>query len=543
MDSSSIVQLVLSALTNVTNTSFVNQTSSTSSSPLSSLTNDALLTSLLPLLFSYDWLKILLLGSAFEALRRGFFSVWRGVVKGFWIEATFEQDDEPYDWLMLWVSNHPSWHKARVVDVSSRSYLLGDHIGVPLGPIDTSDPDSESNLSVHYLPSRSETYTLWYNGCYVQIIRKMQDNGDSRYRDSNETLCVRRAVLHSLLVEASQAYVTTRKRVVRIFVADRDHWRSFSSIHKRPLHSVILEPGMAELILEDARDFLGSKAWYRERGIPFRRGYFLYGAPGSGKTSLIHTLAGELNLDVYIVSLSRAGMDDSTLIQFLSELPSRCIALMEDIDTAFQYGLNRNTSSPTSTTGPSPNSHSRSNDVDPPKTSGITLSGLLNALDGVAAHEGRLLFATSNCKSASVLDAALRRPGRMDLHVEFRLASRYQAEELFKRFYLASEELVVVDGEDEEGEKSAEETDVLLRSSESPESESPIHGSTHALPGQAFHFPRPKILALASEFAHAIPERSCSMASLQGYLMKYKTRPEVAVREAGAWAETEAGKA
>jgi len=47
--------------------------------------------------------------------------------------------------------------------------------------------------------------------------------------------------------------------------------------------------------------------WYAERGIPYRRGYLLYGVPGSGKTSLIHALAGELGLDIYALSLSAKG--------------------------------------------------------------------------------------------------------------------------------------------------------------------------------------------------------------------------------------------
>lgn len=64
------------------------------------------------------------------------------------------------------------------------------------------------------------------------------------------------------------------------------------------------------MLIADAKDFLASEAWYAERGIPYRRGYLLYGVPGSGKTSLIHAIAGELSLDIYVVSLSAKGYAD-----------------------------------------------------------------------------------------------------------------------------------------------------------------------------------------------------------------------------------------
>jgi chaperone BCS1 len=61
---------------------------------------------------------------------------------------------------------------------------------------------------------------------------------------------------------------------------------------KRPFSSVILDKGIAENIKNDIMEFLQSSKWYRERGIPYRRGYLLYGPPGTGKTSFITALAG-----------------------------------------------------------------------------------------------------------------------------------------------------------------------------------------------------------------------------------------------------------
>ena len=66
-------------------------------------------------------------------------------------------------------------------------------------------------------------------------------------------------------------------------------------------------------ILDDARKFLGRKKWYFERGIPYRRGYLLEGLPGTGKTSLIRAIAGELMLPLYVINLTQDGLSDSAL--------------------------------------------------------------------------------------------------------------------------------------------------------------------------------------------------------------------------------------
>lgn len=129
----------------------------------------------------------------------------------------------------------------------------------------------------------------------------------------------------------------------------------------------------------------------------------LYGVPGSGKSSLIHAIAGELMLDIYVVSLSSSWINDSTLTTLMGRVPARCIVLLEDLDAAFTRSTSRDGSSTGNPEGKSEekaaeqatNTSSRRtrqkeqlSDVNT-----LTLSGLLNALDGVAASEGRLLFA------------------------------------------------------------------------------------------------------------------------------------------------------
>jgi chaperone BCS1 len=189
------------------------------------------------------------------------------------------------------------------------------------------------------------------------------------------------------------------------------------------MSSIVLNPGVKEMLLNDTRDFLKSEKviltymkhvstlttpqWYADRGIPFRRGYLLHGVPGSGKSSLIHAIAGELMLDIYVVSLSSSWISDSTLTTLMGRVPARCIVLLEDLDAAFTRSVTRDKSSNGTPDASSNNSEENNTQEQPAPSSSrhrrhkehisdintLSLSGLLNALDGVAAAEGRILFA------------------------------------------------------------------------------------------------------------------------------------------------------
>lgn len=190
----------------------------------------------------------------------------------------------------------------------------------------------------------------------------------------------------------------------------------------------------------------------------------------------------------------------------------------------------------------------------------------MNALDGIGAQEGRLLFATTNRYEA--LDPALIRPGRMDLHVEFKLASLFQAREMFLRFYFPGEtanssEHETAASKDEVGDPdcampskekgpattldlAAEPVDVVPGPSPAlaaSESISPPSASatTAATPNDSYKGlrhdthslkeSRGEIEDLADKFSSRIREYELSMASLQGYLMQYKVRPVQAVED------------
>ncbi|QRV88320.1 AAA family ATPase [Ceratobasidium sp. AG-Ba] len=299
------------------------------------------------------------------------------------------------------------------------------------------------------------------------------------------------------------------------------------------MSSIVLDPEIKDMIMEDAKDFMSSESWYADRGIPFRRGYLLYGAPGSGKTSLIHALAGELKLDVYVISLSRRGFDDAKLNEMISDLPPRAIALIEDIDASFTTAVGVRGSGSASNVG--------SGGED---GGGVTLAGLLGAIDGVAAQEGRLLFATTN--HIEVLDPALTRPGRMDVHVEFRLATKWQARELFKSFFppappseVPSSDDNNIDVDEKDTNSSLGTTPTLIdtpsRSRTSSASSRPMFKASGGPVRTTPKLSAATVDYLAKRFADAIPDNEVSMAALQGHLMCFKRQPREAVDSAPAW--------
>lgn len=182
---------------------------------------------------------------------------------------------------------------------------------------------------------------------------------------------------------------------------------------KRPFDSVVLEEGLADRIRDDVKEFIDARTWYLDRGIPYRRGYLLHGPPGTGKTSFVQALAGSLDFEIAMLSLSERGLTDDLLNQLLLKLPPRTFVLLEDADAAFNNRMQRQEDGYSGAT--------------------VTFSGLLNALDGVASAEERIVFMTTN--HIDRLDDALIRPGRIDMTVRLGEATQWQMEQMWDRFY------------------------------------------------------------------------------------------------------------
>lgn len=226
-----------------------------------------------------------------------------------------------------------------------------------------------------------------------------------------------KGLYYNILDEARKLALKREEGKTIVYTAMGSEWRQFGHPRKRrPLSSVILDEGISERLLEDIKEFIGNPQWYTDRGIPYRRGYLLYGPPGCGKSSFITALAGELEYSICVLNLSERGLSDDRLNHLMNIAPQQTLILLEDIDAAF---VSREESSKAN--------------VAYEGLSRVTLSGLLNMLDGVASSEARIVCMTTNYIER--LDSALIRPGRVDVKEYIGYASAHQLRLMYERFY------------------------------------------------------------------------------------------------------------
>ncbi|UWR53664.1 AAA family ATPase [Phaeobacter inhibens] len=211
----------------------------------------------------------------------------------------------------------------------------------------------------------------------------------------------------------------TRDRIgPGLHILKGDWWDHVGDVPRRSINTVLVDDDRIEKVLDDMRWFYGASDWYAERGVPWRRGYLFYGPPGTGKSSLIRALASDQSLDIASLDIGRATLTDDDLREAMMCAPKGSLIAIEDVDAVFTQREGGE------------------------KRSGVSFSGLLNAIDGVAAQEGRALVMTTNHKEK--LDPALIRPGRADVHTELGLVAAAIARRLFERFFPGERDLAGV---------------------------------------------------------------------------------------------------
>ncbi|CAL9100498.1 unnamed protein product [Musa acuminata var. zebrina] len=268
-------------------------------------------------------------------------------------------------------------------------------------------------------------------------------------------------ILHSYLpfiLEQAKA-IREQDRTLQLHMNEGDGWCPINLHHPSTFDTLAMDPNLKAEVMEDLARFVKRKDYYSRIGKAWKRGYLLYGPPGTGKSSLIAAMANYLKFDIYDLELAEVNWN-TTLRRLLVGMSNRSILVVEDIDCSVD--LQKRDERESDATSPSTSNDDKVR-CDPPLLScraglikhmiihqvisnhlpemsahvlQITLSGLLNFIDGLWSTSGeeRIIVLTTNYKDR--LDPALLRPGRMDMHIHmgycgphaFRvLASNYHA--------------------------------------------------------------------------------------------------------------------
>ncbi|XP_058213282.1 AAA-ATPase At3g50940-like [Rhododendron vialii] len=194
----------------------------------------------------------------------------------------------------------------------------------------------------------------------------------------------------------------------------RKPWQSVNLDHPSTFDTLAMELDAKKTIMADLQRFVKRKEFYRRVGKAWKRGYLLYGPPGTGKSSLIAAVANYLNFDVYDLELTAVG-SNSELRNLLISTANQSVLVVEDIDCSIELqDRMKAAAKKAAAKGRDPFQYGYGYD---PGSSGVTLSGLLNFIDGLWSSCGdeRIIIFTTNHKEK--LDPALLRPGRMDVHI------------------------------------------------------------------------------------------------------------------------------
>ncbi|GER27985.1 P-loop containing nucleoside triphosphatehydrolases superfamily protein [Striga asiatica] len=245
---------------------------------------------------------------------------------------------------------------------------------------------------------------------------------DHHHEDSSEKrffeLCFdkrhKERVLDSYIpfVMAAAKSIAEQNKVVKLHTlacaSTYASWVSVNLEHPSTFNTLAIEPRLKKSIIEDLDRFVRRKDFYRKVGRVWKRGYLLYGPPGTGKSSLIAAMANYLRFDIYDLELTNVKRD-SDLRRLLLRTGNRSILVIEDIDCTVELPERKGTKGPVSGDGQCC--------PYPPRDQQLTLSGLLNFIDGLWSSCGdeRIIIFTTNNKDK--LDPALLRPGRMDMHI------------------------------------------------------------------------------------------------------------------------------
>jgi mitochondrial chaperone BCS1 len=364
--------------------------------------------------FASGGLLLMIIGGLSVYLRTIPLKVWYWIVEQTTMTITVTNDDAAFVWVKEWFLEQKFLRRIRRVDLDT----------------------TLRNERIAMIPAPGKHW-FWYGGRPFEVWFSRTENTREWKARRVETFTFRtigreRGVLQNFVEDIVRSHLR-RRGVESYLYTYNDGWEYLEGYSPRLLESVVLQPGEKEHLMEDVAQFRKSKHRYLRLGIPYHRGYLLYGPPGTGKTSLVSALAAHFGLSIYTINLT--DFSDRSLMIAVNQVPANSVLLFEDIDCMKGSRSRKGSDSDNGQNRP----ETARKEENTSAQSGVTLSGLLNVLDGFYAPTGVLYMMTTN--HFEKLDEALLRPGRIDYKLYLGKASDNQKLELYRRFFPGSSEV------------------------------------------------------------------------------------------------------
>jgi chaperone BCS1 len=357
--------------------------------------------------FASGGMLLMIVGGLSVYLRAVPERLWEWIVGQTTMMITVTNDDSAFVWVKEWFLDQKFLRRIRRLDLDT----------------------TMRNERIALIPAPG-SHWFWYGGRPFVVYFSRSENTRERSARRIESLTFRtigrqRPFLQDFVDDVMACHMRRLGVQSSLFRYD-DGWDLVEGYAPRLLDSVILQPGEKEHLVQDVENFRKSKRRYERLGVPYHRGYLFYGPPGTGKTSLVSALAANFRLSIYSINL--ADFNDRTLMNAVNQVTRNSVLLFEDIDC--MKTSNARVSSNARTNDGTKVHDEKENIAD---GNGVTLSGLLNVLDGFYAPANVLFMMTTN--RIETLDEALLRPGRIDYKLYLGMASDRQRIELYRRFF------------------------------------------------------------------------------------------------------------
>jgi len=249
--------------------------------------------------------------------------------------------------------------------------------------------------------------------------KKLESSGSERQKDEIILSTIGRS--HKPFIKICKEFIPKKsENEINLFHLNLNgEWETYQNPPKRNLDTIALSPKLKENIQTQINHFLANKSWFYKSGLPYKLTYLLYGEPGGGKTSLIKAIASEYNMNICVINIT--SLSDNIFERACATIPKNSVLIIEDFDSNSIVSRREK------------NSLKNNNVNIMSDFQMLSLTGILNVLDGINPLDSCIIFLTTNYLEN--IDKAIYRKGRVDYLIEITKISGDDIKSYCKRIF------------------------------------------------------------------------------------------------------------